>query len=65
MTKTEANERAREIFREVNRLHDKIIEEAEAKGTWQTGLDSNNHLFREVDNKAKERLKKLAEMIED
>lgn len=65
MTRAEADEKAREIFKEVNIQHKKIIEEAEANGTWLPGLDSNNYLFREVDNKAKEKLRKLAEMIDE
>lgn len=65
MTRAEADEKAKEIFKEVGRQCDKITEEAQANGKWQMGLDSNKHLFQEVHDKAKEKLKKLAEMIDE
>lgn len=36
-----------------------------ADGTWLPGLDSNNYLLKEVDNEAKERIKKLASLIDE
>lgn len=65
MTRAEANEKGKQILKEVNKQCDRIREEAQANGTWQMGLDSNNHLFKEVHKKAIEKLKKIEEMIDE
>ena len=43
-----------------------LEKKAKADGTWnKVGLDSNNHLFKEVDKKAKEKLDKIKSMIDE
>lgn len=66
MNKAEANEEAKRIYNHWRSQHEQIEKEAKENGTWQTvGLDSNRHLFKSVDAEAKEKLKKLSEMIDD
>ena len=40
------------------------IKEAQKNGTWAPGLDSNRHLFKEVDNEARKQLEELAKKID-
>ena len=50
----------RAIFEWWMKEHDRIEREAKANGTWVTyGLDCNNHLFKAIDEEAKEKLAKL------
>lgn len=66
MTRAEANEEAKKIYEEWNRTVDEIENKAKEDGIWiNHGLDSNNYLFKEAFNKAKEKLKKLKEMIDE
>lgn len=65
MDKEQAKKEYDKIMNEVMEKHKEIEEEAKKNGTWsEWGLDSNNHLFKKVDNEAKERIKALASMID-
>ena len=49
MNKVEANKRAKEVFDEWIEEKEAIEKKAKADGTWnKVGLDSNNHLFKDV-----------------
>ena len=65
MNKKQADKEAEKIFREHNKKADEIIMNAKENGTWQMGLDSNNHLFKQLDKETKAKLQKLAEMIDE
>ena len=50
----------RKIFEWWMEKRDQIMREAKENGTWNdSGLDSNNHLFKSLDEEAKEKLKLL------
>ncbi len=63
MNKEQAKEEYLKIIREVNRKSDEIIAEAKKNGTWRMGLDSNNDLFKEIDDEAKKKIKDLLSHI--
>lgn len=65
MTREEADKQADKIFQDLLQKHYEIIDEAKKNGTWQKGLDSNNGLFRQVDDEAREKLRILASMIDE
>ncbi len=65
MTREEANAEAKKIFAEANRKEDEIIVKAKAEGTWQGGLDGSRELFEPIKKETREKLQKLAAMIED
>lgn len=65
MTKEQARKEYEKIIHDVSLKHEEIIKKAQADGTWLPGLDSNNYLFKEVDNEAKEKIKELAEMVDE
>lgn len=66
MNKADANLEAKKIYEKWQKEREKIEKEAKEKGEWLTvGLDSNNYLFKEVDDKAKQELKKLTDQIDD
>lgn len=66
MNKEEANKEAKKIFEKWEKDKDEIEKKAKENGTWQTvGLDSNNHLFKEIDKKAKGKLKVLKSLIDE
>lgn len=65
MNRQQANIEASKIFDERNRKADEIIKKAKADGTWQSGLDSNKGLFKKLDEETREKLKNLAEMIDE
>ena len=51
------NEAAKEIYNEWNRERMAVEEKAKAAGIWNyNGLDSNNHLFKEANARAKAKL---------
>ena len=58
-------EQAQKEYEKIIRKCEEIIKKAKADGTWLPGLDSNNYLFKEVDNEAKEKIKKLASLIDE
>ena len=63
MTKKEADEKAKMIFEDLNKKCEEIIKQAKKDGIWKSGLDSNKELFFEVENEAKEKLRKLSLQI--
>ena len=66
MNSTEANKEAKKIYDQWRKDREEIKKKAQESGTWSKyGLDSNNYLFKEVDNEAKERIKKLASLIDE
>lgn len=65
MNREQANKEAEKIFHEANKKADEIMEEAKKNGTWQMGLDSNNHLFKELDDETKKKLQLLKSMIDE
>lgn len=65
MNKAQADIEAKKIFEEAAKKSEKIIEEAKNNGSWQKGLDSNNGLFKELENETKEKLRVLASMIDE
>lgn len=66
MNKAEANKKAKEVFDKWIEEKEAIEKKAKADGTWnEAGLDSNNHLFKEADKKAKEKLDKIKSMIDE
>lgn len=66
MNKKDANVEAKKIYDKWKTERNKIEKDAKKNGTWVTeGLDSNNHLFKEIDDKAKEELKKLSNQINE
>ena len=66
MNKNEANNEAKKIFEEWKKKRDEIEEEAKNRRIWQNvGLDSNNHLFKELNRITKGKLEKLKSMIDE
>ena len=65
MTKKEADEKAKMIFEDLNKKCEEIIKQAKKDGVWKSGLDSNKELFFEVENEAKEKLRKLSLQINE
>ena len=65
MNKEQARKEYEKIIHDVNKKHEEIRKKAQANGTWLPGLDSNNYLFKEVDNEAKEKIKELAAKVEE
>lgn len=60
MNKTDADKLARQVFEEWMKECDEIEKKAKENGTWcPYGLDSNNHLFKEANQRVKERLEKI------
>ncbi|MCI8669205.1 MAG: hypothetical protein HFI34_06770 [Lachnospiraceae bacterium] len=66
MTREQANREAKKIYEEWIKEREEIEIKAKSEGKWVTGgLDGNNHLFRELNNKLKEKLARLDSMIEE
>lgn len=66
MSYEEANAEAKKIFEEWCKQKDLIIENSKASGTWmQYGLDSNNHLFKELNEEVRINLENLKKNITD
>lgn len=66
MNRTEANSQAKKIFDEWLKAKEEIEKQAKENGTWEVfGLDSNNHLFKDIDKEAKEKLKALKAMVNE
>ena len=64
MTYEEANAEAKKIFEEWYKQKELIIENAKTNGTWiQYGLDSNNHLFKELNEEVRIKLENLKKNI--
>ena len=66
MNRKEANKEAKKIYDKWKKDKEAIEEKAKKEGIWQTkGLDSNNHLFKEVDKEAKKKIQLLETMIDE
>ena len=53
-------DKGKEIFEQWRMKREQIEREAKANGIWQEyGFDSNNHLFKDIDNETKEKLEDL------
>ena len=66
MNRAEANREAKKIYEKWRKDKEDIEVKAKEDGTWEKlGLDSNNHLFKEVDEEAKAKLKVLESMIDE
>lgn len=65
MTKEQADKEAEKIFKEANKKYDEAERKAKAEGRWLPGLDSNRAIYEPIDREAKEKLRLLAEMIDD
>ncbi len=66
MNKQEANKKAKEIFVQWQEKQEQIETEAKESGVWNLyGLDSNSSLFRNADDEAKKKLKKLFNLVDE
>lgn len=66
MTRAEAKKEAKKVFDWWQEKHDQIVKEAKQNGTWKGfGLDTNRHLFAELDGEAKRRLERIKEQIDE
>lgn len=66
MNKEQAKKEYDKIMADVMQKHKEIEAEAKKNDTWSKwGLDSNNHLYKEVDDEAKKKIKLLASMIDE
>ena len=66
MNRDEANREAKKIYDKWQKERDRIEREAKQNGIWQNkGLDSNNHLFTELNNETKEKLRLLETLIDE
>ena len=66
MNREEANKEAKKIYDKWLKSKEEIEKKAKKEGTWRNiGLDANNHLFKEIDKEAKEKLKLLETMIDE
>lgn len=66
MNKEDANKEARKVFEQWQKKKHRIEKEAKENGTWnKDGIDSNNHLFKEIDAEAKAKLKSIASLIDE
>ena len=64
MNKEEVNRKAKKVFEDWQKKKEKIEKEAKQKGIWSNvGLDSNNYLFKEIDEEAKRKLEALSLLI--
>ena len=60
MNEVEANNKAKQVFEEWKKECEEIKINAKKNGMWNSqGLDSNNHLFKEANQKAKDRLEAI------
>lgn len=65
MNRDEATREAKKIYDNWQTERDRIENEAKQNGIWQNeGLDSNNHLFTELNNETKEKLQLLKTLID-
>ena len=65
MNREEANIEAKKIFDDWQKKKREIEKEAKEKGIWNKwGLDSNNHLFKNIDAEAKQQLQQLVSYID-
>ena len=65
MTKEEAFKKYLEILKETNEKSDIVMKQAMKEGRWLPGLDSNRHLFDEIDAEGKRKLRELVAQIDE
>ena len=65
MDKEQAKKEFNKIIQETVNKEDIIEEEAKKNGKWKQGLDSNNELFKEVNEEARRKIELLASMIDE
>ena len=66
MNKAEANKEGKKIYNDWAKKREEIEKRAKSDGSWNNyGLDTNRHLFKEVDKEAKNKLKKIKSMIDE
>ena len=60
MNKDDIDKEAKKIFEQWYAKRNQVEQEAKENGIWKdSGFDSNNHLFKDIDDEAKEKLKAL------
>ncbi len=66
MNRIQANKEAKKIFEEWKKEKNEVEKQAKAEGKWvSVGLDGNSHLFKDLNNKTKEKLRILNSMIDE
>lgn len=66
MNRMEANKEAKKIYDEWKKAKEEIERKAKEDGKWNdVGLDSNNHMFKKINEEAKEKIKLLEAMIDE
>lgn len=66
MNREEGNKEAKKIYDEWQKARDEIERKAKEEGKWNNaGLDSNNHLFKAINEETKKKLKSLETMIDE
>lgn len=66
MNRIQANKEAKKIFEEWKREKNEIERQAKAERKWfSVGLDGNSHLFKDLNDKTKEKLRILNSMIDE
>ena len=65
MTREQANIEAKQLAKECTRREEEIIEKAKKEGKWLPGLDSNEHLFKELKDETKAKLALINSMIDE
>ena len=64
ISKEKAKEMFIQIIEEMGKEEDEIIAKAKEEGRWLPGLDSNNHLFKDVKKKYWKKVEELAKKVE-
>ena len=64
ISKEEANKIGKQYFNEWQKECDDLREKLRRESKLLTGLDSNNHFFKEIDEKYKKKLKELNDRID-
>lgn len=65
MNKAQAKTEYIKIIQNRNAKAEEIKAKAQKNGTWKKGLDSNNELFKEIDNEAKKKIESLKMLIDE
>lgn len=66
MNKEEFNIKAKELYNEWLKKTNEIEKNAKENGVWKNyGLDTNNHLFTDLNNEYKEKMNFLKSMLDE
>lgn len=65
MNKEQAKTEYIKIIQSRNAKAEEIKAKAQKDGTWKQGLDSNNDLFKEIDNEVKRKIESLKMLIDE